>query len=379
MPTAAVRSGSSAALSRMFQPAWRTAASATQPSAIGSTPRCYRPGRRRGAARGARRRGPGGASARCRASRSPSRPAAARRPRSATQAPIPTQSQLPTIGWPRCDGQRELVDPVRQLERRREQVDDERQDHDRRDDLGGERGADDAADREADPGQRERVQRRARRVPVTGVTTSNPASAAPIPIPSAITAVITHDREVDAEAARERPADARHRRRQQRLQPAAGLVGRPAVDEGRRREPGQDQPERDERQLEERAGAVELEVREQVCGRSPACRATGSRRRRVSDSDAAPKMKPIRPIPIPHDTASGSRSPERAAGRTAEADERGGDAAATGRATSGPGRGARTARRPRRTGRSRRSRPGRATPSRTGRPGAGGGPSSPTR
>ena len=37
MPTAAVRSGSSAALSRMFQPAWRIAASATQPSAIGST------------------------------------------------------------------------------------------------------------------------------------------------------------------------------------------------------------------------------------------------------------------------------------------------------------------------------------------------------
>ena len=56
-----------------------------------------------------------------------------------TQAAIPTQSQLPIIGWPEVRRQRELVDPVRPLERRGEQVDDERHDDDRRDDLGGER------------------------------------------------------------------------------------------------------------------------------------------------------------------------------------------------------------------------------------------------
>ena len=38
----------------------------------------------------------------------------------AASSPIPGQSHTPTIGWPRCGGQRELLDPVRQLERRRD-------------------------------------------------------------------------------------------------------------------------------------------------------------------------------------------------------------------------------------------------------------------
>ena len=163
MPTAAVRSGSSAALSRMFQPAWRIAASATQPRAIGSTPRCYRPGRWR-RSRSRRRpappgRPPGrGVSARCRASRSPSPPSSSppTRDHDAGRHPDPVPAADHRLAEVRR--QRELVDPVRPLERRRQEVDDEGQDHDRRDDLGGERGADDAADRQPDPGQRERVQ-----------------------------------------------------------------------------------------------------------------------------------------------------------------------------------------------------------------------------
>ena len=145
----------------------------------------------------------------------------------------------------------------------------------------------------------------------------------------------------------ERPAGARHRRRQQRLQPAAGLVGRPALDEGRRREPGQDEPERDERELEERAGAVEVEVREQVSVDLLRVGRQARRRRSVSDSDGGPEDEAHQADPDPPRhrqrqalaRASGCVGPPRPISAAR-------DAAATGRATSGRGRGARTARRP---------------------------------
>ena len=67
-------------------------------------------------------------------------------------------------------------------------------------------------------------------VPTIGVATSDPpALTDPIPIATMITSVMNGDRRVQAEPAAERPCRARHGRRQEDLEPAVGLVRRPAA------------------------------------------------------------------------------------------------------------------------------------------------------
>ena len=168
-----------------------------------------------------------GLSDRCRASASRC-PTGASPPTARTrQAAIPAGSQIPTIGWPRCAVRASWWTQSGSVEGRRDEVDDEGQDHDGGDRLAGDRGPEQAADREADPGQAEGVEAEDR-----GAEHGRRD-------------VATADRGTDRDAERDDdreghdrrytpsppaigPAAARQRRREERVQPAAGLVRRPA-------------------------------------------------------------------------------------------------------------------------------------------------------
>ena len=101
-------------------------------------------------------------------------------------------------------------------------------------------------------------------VPAIGVTGSLPAARAPEPDPEGDDRRHHHDREVDPDPAPDRPAPPRQRRGEDQLEPARGLVGGPAGDERRGREPDDDEPELDEDELEEAPGRREVDVREHL-------------------------------------------------------------------------------------------------------------------
>ena len=135
MPTVAVRSGSPAVLSRMFHAACRTAAMAMKTRAAGPR-RESRSRRRRGRPAPARcRRAQRWTSRRAIPHAPSSRPPTASTATQRHARPVPQPDhRLAEVG-----GQRELVDPVRQLERGHDEVDEEREDHEQRDDLARER------------------------------------------------------------------------------------------------------------------------------------------------------------------------------------------------------------------------------------------------
>ena len=68
----------------------------------------------------------------------------------------------------------------------------------------------------------------------------------------------------DRDAARDDPPAALQRSRQQHVEPAGCLVGRPIGNEGRRRETRKDQPEFDERQFEEATDRSDVHAREEL-------------------------------------------------------------------------------------------------------------------
>ena len=148
---------------------------------------------------------------------------------------------------------REVLDELGKVEERAEQLHEPRdheEDHDRR---GGPAGADHASDQHPDPDQRHGVDaqdqragdRRGQIAATGGDADRDPERAQD-----------EEDGDVDQEshAARERPAKPRQRGREDHLQPAGGLVGGPASDEGRGGEASEQDTELDEEQLEEAAG-----------------------------------------------------------------------------------------------------------------------------
>jgi hypothetical protein len=218
--------------------------------------------------------------------------------------------------------QRELVEHVREVERGDEEVEQEREDHDDRDDLAGEAGPEHASPRQPDAGEREGIEPEDDR-PGDGGRHVAAGDRGPEADAHHHHQREDADRGVDPEPAVDRPASPRHRRREQGLEPAVVLVGGPAADERRRGEPGEDQPEGDERELEERPRArQQVHAREdrledgEGLGRELLER-LGERERRGAedeahdpDADAPPKRR-------------GEPLAQRASRRSAEAQEAG--------------------------------------------------------
>ena len=221
-PTVAVRSGSPAVLSRMFQRGVQDRGERDE--------RRRRPGPRPslgrvGSRRCARARQPRATSRRLNAPRPEER---ARRPRRPRAGPHPRgQSQTPTIGWPRCvvraswwtqsgslsAGAMRSMRNVRITSSATTSA--------------AKRGAEQAADGDPDAGQARSRTARARRVPSDRRSRRRSTGAAPTRCRCAtmITAVMTTIAANRPRPPRERPAGARHRRRQER--PRAGRRSRP--------------------------------------------------------------------------------------------------------------------------------------------------------
>ena len=127
-----------------------------------------------------------------------------------------------------------------------------------------------------------------------------------------------------AERAGDEPAHTVARGRQQELEPAGRLVGRPAADERGRGQPDQDQPELDEHELQEAADGADVDAREDVAEeslevrrrrraarrtsvRSPRSAGRTGRARCPTPAPSAGSRRAVRPV--------GPRRPARARGR----------------------------------------------------------------
>ena len=147
-----------------------------------------------------------------------------------------------------------------------------------------------------------------------------------------------------AEPAGDDPAHATQRRREEHLEPAGRLVGRPAADERRRGEAGQDQPELDE----ERAGGSRRRCVMSMPGKTLLEEPLEVRRRSELLGERAVRTprstSPKSPSPMPHASAVGRLLADRPADRTAEADEGPRQARRRDRRSSPRGRAGRTPR-----------------------------------
>jgi len=152
-------------------------------------------------------------------------------------------------------GQRQLVNPIRQVEGGRQEVDQKRRDNHDGGDLAGERIADQPADGNADPDRGSRIQPDDRRA----CDRSQDVAAGERhsePDPEHGYGGHRGDRPKDADPTRDRPPSSAERAGEEQLEPAVVLVGGPTRDERRSTQTGDDEAQVGEQKLQEtRSGA----------------------------------------------------------------------------------------------------------------------------